>query len=84
GAFFAVAGVGSVAALAAVGLFGIHELALSAVLVPGVAAGFFIAPLFGRLLTDMALNGASDYDLSGFRLEREALTEPGYLANWLV
>lgn len=50
----------------------------------GSAHGFKFAPLFGRLLTDMALNGASDYDLSGFRLEREALTEPGYLANWLV
>lgn len=50
GAFFAVAGVGSVAALAAVGLFGVQELALSAVLVPGVAAGFFIAPLFGRFV----------------------------------
>jgi uncharacterized membrane protein YfcA len=50
GAFFAVAGVGSVAALAAVGLFGVRELALSAILVPGVAAGFFIAPLFGRFV----------------------------------
>ncbi|MFM8597728.1 MAG: N-methyl-L-tryptophan oxidase [Mycobacterium sp.] len=50
----------------------------------GSAHGFKFAPLFGRLLTDMALHGASDYDLSGFRLERDALTSPGYLANWLV
>lgn len=47
-AFFTVAGVGAVAALAAVGLFGARELILTAILVPGVVAGFLIAPLFGR------------------------------------
>lgn len=50
GAFFTVAGAGSVVALAAVGLFGTQELVLSAILVPGVVAGLLIAPLFGRLV----------------------------------
>lgn len=48
GAYFAVAGVGAVIALAFVGLFGMRELILSAVLVPGVIAGFGVAQIFGR------------------------------------
>lgn len=57
-AFFTVAGAGAVAALAAVGLFGARELVLSAILVPGVAAGFLIAPLFGRHVGGRAMRVA--------------------------
>ena len=42
------------------------------------------ATLFGRLLTDMAVDGESRYDLSAFRLDRPALTNPSYVANWMV
>ncbi|MHB1219069.1 MAG: TSUP family transporter [Alphaproteobacteria bacterium] len=55
GAFFTVAGAGAVMALAAVGLFGLQELVLSAILVPGVVAGLLIAPLFGRFGADRAM-----------------------------
>jgi sarcosine oxidase len=50
----------------------------------GAAHGFKFAPTFGRLLTDLVTTGASATDLSPFRLDREALTDPGYVANWLV
>jgi sarcosine oxidase len=50
----------------------------------GAAHGFKFAALFGRLLTDMAVDGESRYDLSAFRLDRAALTDPRYVANWLV
>lgn len=55
GAFFTVAGLGAVAALAAVGLFGARELGLAIVLLPGIAAGFFAAPLFGRFVGGRAM-----------------------------
>ncbi len=47
-AFFTMAGIGAVIALVSVGLFGMEQLIMAAILAPGVAAGFFIAPLFGR------------------------------------
>jgi sarcosine oxidase len=50
----------------------------------GAAHGFKFATLFGRLLTDMAIEGESRYDLSAFRLDRPALTDPSYVANWMV
>jgi sarcosine oxidase len=50
----------------------------------GAGHGFKFAALFGRLLTDMAADGESPYDLSAFRLDRPALTDPSYVANWLV
>ena len=50
----------------------------------GAGHGFKFAALFGRLLTDMAIDGASSYDLSAFRLDRAALTDPSYVANWMV
>ena len=50
----------------------------------GAAHGFKFAALFGRLLTDMAVDGAIAYDLSAFRLDRPALTDPCYVANWMV
>jgi len=45
GAFFFVAYVGSVVALAAFGLFGMLQLQLAAALLPGVVAGLCVAPL---------------------------------------
>ena len=50
----------------------------------GAAHGFKFAALFGRLLTDMAVEGESPYDLSAFRLDRAALTDPDYVPNWMV
>ncbi len=52
----------------------------------GLAAGhgFKFAALFGRLLTDVALDGESRYDLAAFRLDRPALTDPSFVANWMV
>jgi monomeric sarcosine oxidase len=50
----------------------------------GAGHGFKFGALFGRLLTDMAVEGESGYDLSAFRLERQALTDPSYVANWMV
>ncbi len=52
----------------------------------GLAAGhgFKFAALSGRLLTDVAVDGESRYDLSAFRFDRQALTDPTYVANWMV
>jgi uncharacterized protein len=48
GAFFSMAYLGAVAALAAFGLFGIPHLVRSAILLPGVAIGLAVAPLLAR------------------------------------
>jgi uncharacterized membrane protein YfcA len=48
GAFFSMAYLGAVAALAAFGLFGIPQLVRSAILLPGVAIGLAVAPLLAR------------------------------------
>jgi len=50
----------------------------------GAAHGFKFAPTFGRLLADLALDGATSVDVSSFRLDRPALTDPDYAAHWLV
>ena len=50
----------------------------------GAGHGFKFATLFGRLLTDMAVDGESRYDLSALRLDRPGLTDPSYVANWMV
>ncbi len=52
----------------------------------GLGAGhaFKFAALFGRLLTDVAVDGESRYDLAAFRFDRPALTDPSYVANWMV
>jgi uncharacterized protein len=47
-AFFASGGVLSLLALAAAGTFGIGEIGLGLKLMPGVALGFAIAPVFAR------------------------------------
>lgn len=50
----------------------------------GAAHGFKFAPTFGRLLADLVTTGSSATDLAAYRLDRPALTDPGYAANWLV
>jgi len=50
----------------------------------GAAHGFKFAPTFGRLLADLCDTGTTATDLSPFRLDRPALTDPAYEANWLV
>jgi sarcosine oxidase len=54
--------------------------------VVGMAAahGFKFAPTFGRLLADLAVEGRTTTDLTPFRADRPALTEPGYRTHWLV
>jgi len=50
----------------------------------GAAHGFKFAPTFGRLLADLAVEGRTTTDLSAFRMDRPALTDPDYQAHWLV
>ena len=50
----------------------------------GAGHGFKFAALFGRLLTEIAVDGESSHDLSALRLDREALNDPSYVANWMV
>jgi sarcosine oxidase len=49
----------------------------------GAAHAFKFTPTFGRLLADLAMDGA-DTDLTPFRLDRPALTDPHYAPSWLV
>lgn len=50
----------------------------------GAAHGFKFAPTLGRLLADLALEGGTATDVSAFRFDRPALTDPSYTAHWLV
>ena len=50
----------------------------------GAAHGFKFAPTFGRLLADLAVDGGTGFDLTPYRLDRPALTDPDYAAHWLV
>ena len=50
----------------------------------GAAHGFKFAPTFGRLLADLVIDGATSTDLTPYRLDRPALTDPDYQAHWLV
>jgi sarcosine oxidase len=50
----------------------------------GAAHGFKFAPTFGRLLADLAVERRTTTDLSAYRMDRPALTDPDYQANWLV
>jgi sarcosine oxidase len=54
--------------------------------VVGLAAahGFKFAPTFGRLLAGLARGESSPVELTSFRLDRPALTDPAYAAHWLV
>jgi sarcosine oxidase len=50
----------------------------------GAAHGFKFVPTFGRVLADLVTTGESASDVSAFRLDRAALTEPDYQPHWLV
>lgn len=50
----------------------------------GAAHGFKFAPTLGRLLADLVLDQQPVVDLSPYRLDRPALTDPHYAAHWLV
>ncbi len=50
----------------------------------GAAHSFKFAAWFGLTLAELALDGAARADLSPFGLDRAALTDPGYQADWLV
>ena len=50
----------------------------------GAAHGFKFAPTFGRLLAELAVEGASSTDLTPFRMDRPALTDDHYATHWLV
>jgi sarcosine oxidase len=50
----------------------------------GAAHGFKFAPTFGRLLADLATAGTTATDLTSYRMDRPALTDPSYVAHWLV
>jgi len=50
----------------------------------GAAHGFKFAPTFGRLLADLVSTGITATDLSAYTLDRAALTDPDYVASWLV
>ncbi len=50
----------------------------------GAAHGFKFVPTFGRRLADLALGGVKGQELAPFRLDRPALTDPGFAPNWMV
>jgi sarcosine oxidase len=50
----------------------------------GAAHGFKFAPTFGRLLADLAERGETNADVTPFRLDRPALTDPAYQPHHLV
>jgi sarcosine oxidase len=50
----------------------------------GAAHGFKFAPTLGRLLADLAVDGACATDVSAFRFDRPGLTDPEFEASWMV
>jgi sarcosine oxidase len=50
----------------------------------GAGHGFKFAPTIGRLLADLAVSGATPFDVSAFRLGRDALTSSDPQVKWLV
>jgi sarcosine oxidase len=50
----------------------------------GAAHGFKFAPTLGRLLADLAVDGRTSTDLTPYRMDRPALTQPDYRGHWLV
>jgi sarcosine oxidase len=50
----------------------------------GAAHGFKFVPTFGRVLADLVTVGETATDVSAYRLDRPALTQPDYVAHWLV
>jgi len=50
----------------------------------GAGHGFKFTPTAGRVLADLALQGTTGSDISSFRLDRPALTDPDRPVSWLV
>jgi Ring hydroxylating alpha subunit (catalytic domain)/FAD dependent oxidoreductase len=50
----------------------------------GAGHGFKFAPTFGRLLADLATTGTTTSDIAAFAMNRPALVDRDYRANWLV
>jgi sarcosine oxidase len=50
----------------------------------GAAHGFKFAPTFGRILAELATTGETGSDIGGFGFERPGLTDPNFVANWMV
>ena len=50
----------------------------------GAAHGFKFTPTFGRILADLATTGETTSDISAFGFDRPGLTDPDYVANWMV
>jgi sarcosine oxidase len=50
----------------------------------GAAHSFKLAAWFGLTLAELALDGAARADLTPFRIDRPALTDPDAEASWLV
>jgi sarcosine oxidase len=50
----------------------------------GAAHGFKFVPTFGRVLADLVTTGETTSDVSAYRLDRPALTQPDYEPHWLV
>jgi len=50
----------------------------------GAGHGFKFVPTFGRLLADLVSTGATTTDVTAYRMDRPALTEPDYARHWLV
>jgi sarcosine oxidase len=50
----------------------------------GAAHGFKFAPTLGRLLAGLAVSAEPGTDLTPYRLDRPALTDPGFVGSWMV
>lgn len=50
----------------------------------GSAHGFKFASWFGRTLAERALHGSTPSNITPFRLDRPALTDPGYVPHYMV
>ncbi len=50
----------------------------------GAGHGFKFAPTFGRVLADLALDGATSSDIAAFAVDRPALAGAGHPVSWLV
>jgi sarcosine oxidase len=50
----------------------------------GAAHAFKFAATFGRLLTDLAVDGSTQADIGAFGLDRPALNDPSYQPSWMV
>ena len=50
----------------------------------GAAHSFKFAAWFGLTLAQLTLDGTVDADLSPFRIDRPALTDPDHQPAWLV